>query len=92
MYSGTVKKAALLKIVHMKYPANKKLVEAQINALHQDLAEAININKDISNHLNKGQVSPLSYFAYFLYHFKETMYFNNCNFIQFLQIMRNFKF
>ena len=62
--AGTVKKCALLKIVHEKYrvaTSSRKMTEAEVSEFHQDMQDAAAANRDLAPFVGKAQeiLNPL---------------------------------
>ena len=62
--AGTVKKCALLKIVHEKYrvaSSSRKMTEAEVSEFHQDMQDAAAANRDLAPFVGKAQeiLNPL---------------------------------
>ena len=60
VFLGTVKKCALLKIVHDKYNYKKKTIDDNVTEFWQSFDNAIAANKEIQPLLNKTQASLFS--------------------------------
>ena len=60
-FLGTVKKLAMMKIIHEKYKTTKKTEDPVIADFHQSFEDAIQSNKEITTYLNKAQeiLNPL---------------------------------
>ena len=62
MHVGTVKKCALLKIIHVKYKStSKKIIENEIAEFQQEMKDLADANKEIAPFVGKAQeiLNPL---------------------------------